>query len=107
MATLLSQVRSLIAVDVDSMDPAVAARHTTDTVKFVDMTSNQAIVHAEASKPDCADLKAAVDRAKSASSDPEQQVSDALEILVRINVASSDGTIDVNSPDRRCSWPNG
>ena len=86
MATLLSQVRDLLAVDVDSMDPAVAVRHTTDIVKFVDMTSNQAIVHVEASKPDSADLKAAVDRAKNASNDPEQQISDALEILVGIKI---------------------
>ncbi|KAG7452739.1 aldolase [Guyanagaster necrorhizus] len=44
MSTLLDQVRTLLKVDVDSMDPAVASRHTSDSAKFVDMTSNQAIV---------------------------------------------------------------
>ncbi|KAK0210522.1 hypothetical protein DFS33DRAFT_1378515 [Desarmillaria ectypa] len=44
MTTLLDQVRALLTVDVDSMDPAVTNRHTSDGVKFVDMTSNQAIV---------------------------------------------------------------
>ncbi|KAK0459494.1 uncharacterized protein EV420DRAFT_269371 [Desarmillaria tabescens] len=44
MTTLLDQVRALLTVDVDSMNPTVANRHTSDSVKFVDMTSNQAIV---------------------------------------------------------------
>lgn len=44
MSTLLDQVRARLIVDVDSMDPAVAIRHTSDSLKFVDMTSNQAIV---------------------------------------------------------------
>lgn len=44
MSTLLDQIRGLLTVDVDSMDPAVAVRHTSDSIKFVDMTSNQAIV---------------------------------------------------------------
>ncbi|KAF9023272.1 aldolase [Hymenopellis radicata] len=66
MATLLDQIRSIVAIDVDSMDPAVAKRHTTDTVKFLDMTSNQAIVMGNAS-PEV--LQRAVDYAKSKGGD--------------------------------------
>jgi len=36
-----------LTVDVDSMDPAVASRHTTQSESFCDMTSNQAIVYGE------------------------------------------------------------
>ncbi|KAJ7816534.1 hypothetical protein B0H14DRAFT_2844698 [Mycena olivaceomarginata] len=51
-ATLLAQVRALLTVDVDSMDPDVAARHSGGTFrKFCDMTSNQAIVHGQAELP--------------------------------------------------------
>lgn len=50
--TLLTQVRGLLTVDVDSMDPDVAARHSGGTFrKFCDMTSNQAIVHGQAELP--------------------------------------------------------
>ncbi|KAK7031273.1 hypothetical protein VNI00_013524 [Paramarasmius palmivorus] len=49
--TLLSQIRSLVTVDIDSMDPEIAARHTKD-IKFCDMTSNQAIVYSEALRPE-------------------------------------------------------
>ncbi|EIM82164.1 aldolase [Stereum hirsutum FP-91666 SS1] len=50
--TLLADIRSRVVVDVDSNDSAVAARHTDGTVKFCDMTSNQAIVHGEATRPE-------------------------------------------------------
>ena len=50
--TLLDDVRTQVTVDVDSMDPAVAAKHTGDVVRFCDMTSNQAIVFGEASRPE-------------------------------------------------------
>ena len=44
-ATLLSQIRNTVVVDVDSMDPTVAERHSANgTAKFADMTSNQVIL---------------------------------------------------------------
>ncbi|KZT02720.1 aldolase [Laetiporus sulphureus 93-53] len=79
---LLTYIRAQVAVDVDSMDPAVAARHTTETVKFCDMTSNQAIVYVEAAKQDRASLlKAACAQAQASGVDGEQQVTNALDIL--------------------------
>ncbi|KAH9835558.1 aldolase [Rhodofomes roseus] len=82
-STLLSYVRAQVTVDVDSMDPAVAARHTTDSAKFCDMTSNQAIVFTEASKPDRAALlaEACALAAKKNTGDIDLQVEDALDIL--------------------------
>ncbi|KAI0335268.1 aldolase [Cubamyces sp. BRFM 1775] len=83
-ATLLSDVRSQVTVDVDSMDPDVAARHTTAEHKFCDMTSNQAIVYSEAIRPQRAHVfNAAVDQIRSAESqlDLETQVSNALDLL--------------------------
>ena len=53
--SLLSDVRAKLTIDVDSMDPAVAERHAA-VAKFSDMTSNQAIVHNEAVRPERADL---------------------------------------------------
>ncbi|KAF9493786.1 aldolase [Pleurotus eryngii] len=50
--TLLAQIRGLVTVDVDSMDPEVAAKHTTSRYAFSGMTSNQAIVCIEAVKPE-------------------------------------------------------
>lgn len=86
-ATLLSHVRSKVVVDVDSMDPNVAARHTTEGgPKFCDMTSNQAIVHGEAVKPERSALfrKACAQiRATTAELDIETQVSDIVDLLVR------------------------
>lgn len=81
---LLSYVRSQVTVDVDSMDPAVAARHTSDTAKFSDMTSNQAIVFGEASKSDRADLlrEACALAARNNASNLDLQVDNALDILV-------------------------
>ncbi|KAJ7765938.1 aldolase [Mycena maculata] len=59
--TLLAQVRTLVTVDVDSMDPDVAAQYSTPQ-KFCDMTSNQAIVHGQAALPErSALLQAAVE----------------------------------------------
>lgn len=81
---LLSYVRSQVTVDVDSMDPAVAARHTSDIAKFSDMTSNQAIVFGEASRPDRADLlaEACALAAKNNAGNLDLQVDDAVDILV-------------------------
>ncbi|KAF9459127.1 aldolase [Collybia nuda] len=45
--TLLSQIHSVISVDVDSMDPDVARRHTSQNQTFCNMTSNQAIMFGE------------------------------------------------------------
>ena len=50
--SLLAQIRSQLTVDVDSMDPAVTQRHTTVNARFCNMTSNQAIVHGEAIRPE-------------------------------------------------------
>jgi len=47
--SLLSQLSTLLTVDIDSMDPAVVHRHEPFT--FTDMTSNQAIVYAQATQP--------------------------------------------------------
>ncbi|CCM07099.1 uncharacterized protein FIBRA_09426 [Fibroporia radiculosa] len=78
---LLSYVRTRVTVDVDSMDPAVAARHTSGS-KFCDMTSNQAIVYSEAAKPERAQLfKTACQLARVSGSDTESQITEALDIL--------------------------
>lgn len=84
-ATLLADVRARVTVDVDSMDPTDAARHTDDTIKFCDMTSNQAIVHGQAIRPERAALfKAACSqiRTSRAELDIDTQVSDAIDLLV-------------------------
>ncbi len=88
---LLSQVRGLLAVDVDSMDPDVAARHST-AQKFCDMTSNQAIVYGQAVLPARSDLlKAAVeyvgDTRKQQDGEFEQ---DVVDVLVRSMSARPD-----------------
>ncbi|KAL1744266.1 hypothetical protein HDZ31DRAFT_39043 [Schizophyllum fasciatum] len=55
--TLLQQIRDVVTVDVDSMDPAVAERHSANgAVKFSDMTSNQAIVQGQVTRPERANL---------------------------------------------------
>ncbi|TFY83796.1 hypothetical protein EWM64_g207 [Hericium alpestre] len=62
-ANLLADIRARVVVDVDSMDPDVAARHTdlASGQQFSDMTSNQAIAYGVATRPDRAGLiKAAV-----------------------------------------------
>ncbi|KAH7882446.1 hypothetical protein F5I97DRAFT_1910352 [Phlebopus sp. FC_14] len=46
--TLLTQVRALLTIDIDSMDQNAAARLTQGSTLFKDMTSNQAIVHGQA-----------------------------------------------------------
>ncbi|KAJ7471085.1 aldolase [Mycena latifolia] len=84
--TLLAQVRALLTVDVDSMDPDVAARHSNPD-KFCDMTSNQAIVHGQAERAERSDLlKAAVKYVKTQSKEEdeafEQDVIDVLTILL-------------------------
>ncbi|KAH9944381.1 aldolase [Epithele typhae] len=83
-ATLLADIRSRLVVDVDSMDPDVAARHTNIAAKFCDMTSNQAIVYGEATRPERAELfKKACDhiRSTNAELDIDTQVSNAIDLL--------------------------
>ncbi|KAJ7582696.1 aldolase [Mycena floridula] len=53
-ASLLTQIASLVILDVDSMDPATVGRHS--EVVFTDMTSNQAIVYNQALLPRNANL---------------------------------------------------
>ncbi|PCH36836.1 aldolase [Wolfiporia cocos MD-104 SS10] len=80
--SLLSVVRSRVVVDVDSMDPSVAARYTTETQRFCDMTSNQAIVYSEAAKSERATVfKTACEKARASGLDLETQVIDALDHL--------------------------
>ncbi|KAF8067588.1 hypothetical protein FPV67DRAFT_1415940 [Lyophyllum atratum] len=52
--SLLSQLHTLVTIDIDSMDPAAAANH--GTLTFTNMTSNQAIVYAQATRPENAGL---------------------------------------------------
>lgn len=82
--TLLAQLRDRVVIDVDSMDPAVAARHSKDA-RFCDMTSNQGIANAEASKVDRVGVvQAACKEAKARLPDGgvEEQISLALDVLV-------------------------
>lgn len=60
--SLLDHIRAQVHVGIDSMDPTVAARYTSEDVKFYDMTSNQAIVYNECIRPERQELlKAAID----------------------------------------------
>ena len=95
-SSLLSYVRSRVTVDVDSMDPAVAARHTAagdearhtaagDEARFCDMTSNQAIVFGEVARPDRVELlKKACSQIRSSEAelDIDTQVADTIDLLV-------------------------
>jgi transaldolase len=79
--TLLAQVREFLTVDVDSMDPDVAARYD----KFCDMTCNQAIVHGQAVRPERRGLlAAAVEYAqKHYQTQGEEFEQDVVDVLVR------------------------
>ena len=103
--TLLDQLRSLVAIDVDSMDPAVARRHTAN-LKFVDMTSNQAIVMGTAT-PEI--LKRAVDYAKAHGGEvTPQRVIDVLVSVVRSFIkASSNVLVDGVSGQRGFALSDG
>ncbi|OBZ79776.1 Transaldolase [Grifola frondosa] len=79
--SLLSLVRSQVVVDVDSMDPKVAERHTTETERFCDMTSNQAIVYSEAIKPARAAILQTACGHAGTSADLETRVADVLDLL--------------------------
>ena len=85
-ASLLSELRSQLTVDVDSMDPDVAARHTTARHSFCEMTSNQAIVYSEATRTERADvLESAIRTISDKSLEPslQQTVDDIVDLLVR------------------------
>ncbi|KAF7979300.1 hypothetical protein HWV62_43016 [Athelia sp. TMB] len=82
--TLLSQISEIVTIDVDSMDPVDAARHTSTSFKFCDMTSNQAIVQGQASRPERSQLlDAAVDSviSKHRGTDQNQVVDEILDTL--------------------------
>ncbi|EMD42050.1 hypothetical protein CERSUDRAFT_62010 [Gelatoporia subvermispora B] len=79
---LLAHVRTQVTVDVDSMDPRVAARHTSLSEKFCDMTSNQAIVYNEAFRYDRAELLAAAcNAAQSSGLSGDDVIAHAVDIL--------------------------
>lgn len=87
-ATLLDNVRARLTVDVDSMDPDVAARHSRTDKIFRDMTSNQAIVYSEAVRTERSDVvRAACLATKASGLDAAHQVADALDLLVRTSVS--------------------
>ncbi|KAF9444640.1 aldolase [Macrolepiota fuliginosa MF-IS2] len=82
--SLLQQVRSLVVVDVDSMDPNVSKRHTTAGERFQDMTSNQGIALGEIVRPENADLvKAAIlhVQEQNLDQDPETFRADIIDTL--------------------------
>ncbi|ETW75968.1 hypothetical protein HETIRDRAFT_481526 [Heterobasidion irregulare TC 32-1] len=82
--TLLAQTRTALVVDVDSMDPDVAARHTSATERFCDMTSNQAIVYSESIRPERLPLfKEAVQKARARGKVLNEQriVDDAVDLF--------------------------
>lgn len=86
--SLLAQIRKRLTVDVDSMDRAVAQRHTADGMKFCDMTSNQAIVAGEAGRPERRALvdqaiSLALQEAKETGEEGETVVERVLDVLVR------------------------
>jgi transaldolase len=87
-ATLLSQMSKLLTIDVDSMDPEVTTRHTSHSFSFCDMTSNQAIVQGQATRPERAHiLESAIKFVKSKGQgdiDQEQMVDEVLDVLVRL-----------------------
>ncbi|KAA1476575.1 aldolase [Dentipellis sp. KUC8613] len=93
--TLLTAIRSRVVVDVDSMDPDVAARHTDKASgqQFCDMTSNQAIVYGEATKPERSALLKAAVKASNVNADvlvnAEQQVVDNALDLITVQLAKT------------------
>lgn len=88
-STLLSQVANLVTIDVDSMNPHDAVKHTSPSFSFCDMTSNQAIVQGQIASPGRADvMQAAIDivKAKSAGKgvELEAMVDDVLDVIVSV-----------------------
>jgi transaldolase len=88
--SLLQQLRSLVVIDVDSMDPDVSQRHTGPGEQFQNMTSNQALAFNEAIRPENVKLvKEAIDyvRAKNLDQDPEAFKMDVIDTLVCYSVS--------------------
>ncbi len=82
--SLLQQLRSIVTIDVDSMDPDVSRRYSTEE-KFQNMTSNQAIALAEIVRPENVDLvKEAIRyvQDKSLDQDPDSFKMDVIDTLV-------------------------
>lgn len=109
MDSLLVQVRENVTIDVDSMDPSIAERYPAAT--FCDMTSNQAIVHLQASSAAGASiLRDACDRTRDSGLSQEQQVSNALDLLVGVSRALISVCRHTLTPpahvSRWCSWPS-
>ncbi|THU97473.1 aldolase [Dendrothele bispora CBS 962.96] len=85
--TLLSQIRQLVTVDVDSMDPAHAARHTSPEkgLLFCDMTSNQAILGGQAERPENLDLvKEAIQEVKTSYEESGQKKKEGEEFAMDV-----------------------
>ncbi|TFL06286.1 aldolase [Pterulicium gracile] len=83
-ATLLSQIRDLVVVDVDSMDVDVAKKYTYDPATFFNMTSNQAILQGEVVRPHReALLEIAAKRISANLEQPDQDrlLLDALDVI--------------------------
>ena len=83
--TLFAQIRSLVTVDVDSMDPEVATRHTSSDYSHAGMTSNQAIVCMEAVKPERKQLvlqAIALAKSKMAGANESALIDHVVDILV-------------------------
>lgn len=83
--SLLQQLRSVVTLDVDSMDPEVSKRHSAEE-KFQNMTSNQAIALIEIIRPENADLvKQAIKyvQGKNMDQDSDTFKMDVIDVLVR------------------------
>ncbi|VDC07498.1 unnamed protein product [Peniophora sp. CBMAI 1063] len=90
--TLISAVRARVTIDVDSMNPLVAARHAAEA-RFQDMTSNQAIAYGESTRSEQATVLAeAIKTARATLSDAVEedalvdQVVDVFTVLLAKNV---------------------
>ena len=84
--TLVSAVRGRVTIDVDSMNPLVAARHAAEA-RFVDMTSNQAIAYGESTRAEQATVLAeAIKIARSKLGDTVEEdalVDQVVDVFVR------------------------
>lgn len=79
---LLSYIRKILTIDVDSMDPAVASRHTTQSESFCDMTSNQAIVYGEITRSERRNVLEAVLRQVEGGENEADALQHALDLAV-------------------------
>ncbi|KAI0318079.1 aldolase [Amylostereum chailletii] len=81
--SLANSVRARVVVDIDCMDPDVAARHSSTTAPtFCDMTSNQAIVYGQSIRPEQTDtLQKAITAAKTKFESQDQIVDHAVDVF--------------------------